>query len=274
MRIPLKTNLLLLLLLVSIDLFSQDLYNHENSVKFGEYLYNSNQYDLATREFERAVFLKPDDQKSYLYLFKIYRKTNAFDKAIDCYGRFSGNFRFREMNREFGSEYLKLLVQRSSYKEAESFVNSNSYLNENDNFKLATILLLKDWKRADNFRQGTNTTINKSLIGITAEGAAFKRKSPALAGMLSAVLPGSGKAYAGRWKDGLIAFIMTSSTAFISVRGFNKNPNSIYPWIMGSFALVYYSGNIYGSGQAALKYNKMREDEWVDKTRAFILDDN
>ena len=95
-----------------------------------------------------------------------------------------------------------------------------------------------------------------------------------MAGMLSAILPGSGKAYAGRWKDGVIAFIMTSSTAFISARGFNKNPSSIYPWIMGSFAVAYYSGNIYGSAQAALKYNKKREDEWVDKTRAYILDDN
>lgn len=270
----LRINFLLLFILISVDLFSQDLYNYENSVKFGEYLYNSRQYELAVREFERSAFLKPGDGKSYLYLFKIYRKTNAFDKAIDSYKRFSGNLRVEEMNREFGSEYLKLLVEEHKYPEAHNFVNSNINFKKSYDLKLATLLLMKDWKRAVEYKDEFNSNINKSLIDIAGEGVAFRRKSPALAGILSAIIPGSGKAYAGRWKDGIIAFIMTSSTAFISVRGFNKDPNSIYPWIMGTFAAVYYSGNIYGSSQAAFKYNKMREDELVDKARPYILNDN
>ena len=174
----LKTKLLLILILASLDLFSQDLYNHENSVKFGIYLYNSNQYDLAVRDFERSVFLKPGDQASYLYLFKIYRRLNAFDKAIDCYSRFSGNLRLEEMNWEFGSEYLKLLVQKNKFQDAENFANNNLSLKDADNYKLSTILLLKDWKRAEIFRRGINSNISKLLSDITGEGVAFKRKSP------------------------------------------------------------------------------------------------
>ena len=245
----LRTNFLLLLILASVDLFSQDLYNYENSVKFGEYLYNSRQYELAVREFERSAFLKPGDGKSYLYLLKIYRKINDFDKAVESYKCFTGNFKPEEMDRDFGSEYLKLLVQKNRYQDANSFVSGNLNFNQSNELKLATMLLLKEWKGADDFKRQFNLTLNKSLIDLTDKGAAFKRKSPALAGILSAIIPGSGKAYAGRWKDGVIAFIISSSSAFISIKGFNKNPSSIYPWIMGSFAVAYYSGNIYGSSQ-------------------------
>ena len=67
---------------------------------------------------------------------------------------------------------------------------------------------------------------------------------------------------------------MTSSAAFVSVRGFNKNPHNFYPWAMGTISAVYYSGGIYGSVQAAKKYNKNKEDDLVNKTRSYILTDN
>lgn len=268
-----KTNFFVLLILVSIDLFSQDFYNHDNSLKFGEYLYNSNQYDLAVREFERCVFFKPDDRKSYLYLFKIYRKSNAFEKAVDSYSRFSGNRNFGEMDTEFGSEYFKLLVQNDKYGDAGDFLMNNPRFKDNNDLKLSTILLKKEWREADMFKNEINCEVNKSLAEITGQGIALKKKSPYLAGLFSAVIPGSGKAYAGKWKDGVISLLMTSTAAFISVRAFNKNSGSVYPWIMGTMAVVYYSGNIYGSSQTALKYNKFKEDELVGKTRDFILRD-
>jgi hypothetical protein len=87
-------------------------------------------------------------------------------------------------------------------------------------------------------------------------------------------VPGTGKVYSGRWKDGLIAFVMTSSVAFISIRGFQNNPQKIYPWVTGTLALGYYSGNIYGSIQAANKYNQIIEDELAKKTLDYILTDN
>ncbi len=272
--IPLKTKLIILFLFAATRLFSQDFYNHDNSLKFGEYLYRSNQYDLAVREFERCVFLKPDDRQSYLYLFKIYRKTNSFEKAIQCYRQYSGKTEFTDMDLEFGSEYFKLLVQNEKYEDAGSFINSNNFFKQNNDFRLSTILLRKSWKEAGSFKNEYKNNLNRSLVEIADQGQALKRKSPALAGIFSVIIPGSGKVYAGRWKDGLISFLMTSTTAFMAVRGFNKNPKSFYPWAMGTLSVVYYSGNIYGSTQTANKYNKDKENELVNKTRDFILRDN
>ena len=268
-----KTNFLILFLLASIDLFAQDFYNHDNSFKFGEYLYNSNQYGLAVREFERCVFLKSDDRESFLYLFKIHRKSNSFDQAITCYKKYSGKLDFAKMDTAFGSEYFKLLIQNDKYQDAEYFLKENPLFKSDYNLRISTILLRKDWKEAAKFENEVNHQINKSLADITSQGLALRNKSPVLAGIFSAIIPGTGKAYAGRWKDGVISFLMTSSVAFVSVRGFNKNPKSFYPWAMGTLAVVYYSGNVYGSAQAALKYNKNKEDELVQKTRGFVLGD-
>lgn len=269
-----KTKILIFLLLASLNSFSQDFYNHESSLRFGEYLYHSNQYDLAVREFERCVFLKPDDRESFLYLFKIYRKTNDFDQAVASYRQYSGKIGFNEMDQDFGSEYYKLLVQNDKYEDAGSFLNTNTGFNKNIDYKLSTILLRKKWKEAGTYKNDVNIQVNSSLAEIVNQGLALKKKSPPLAGILSVFIPGLGKAYAGKWKDGLVSFLMTSSSVFLTVRGFNKNPNGFYPWAMGTLSVVYYSGNIYGSTQAASKYNKNKEDELVLKTRDFILRDH
>jgi len=270
----LKTKLLIIFLLFSFDSFSQNLYNYENSILFGKYLYNSNQLDLAVQEFERCAFLKPDDRESYLYLIKIYRKSNSFDKAFKTFQRFTGKLNFEDLDATFGLEYLKLLVKNGKYQDAAVFQNRSPVLTNNPDYKLSTLLLRKEWKEAWKYQSSLKIPINKSLVEISNQGILLKKKSPVLAGLLSACIPGSGKVYAGRWKDGIISFLMTTSAAFISIRGFNNNKNSFYPWALGSMALVYYSGNIYGSSQAAIKYNKLREDELVEKTLGFVLSDN
>ncbi|MCL6101433.1 MAG: hypothetical protein M1292_02935 [Bacteroidetes bacterium] len=269
-----KTKLIFLLLLASFDSYSQDLYNYENSVLFGKYLYSSNQLDLAAQEFERCVFLKPEDRESYLYLCKVYRKTNEFDKAVNTFQRFNGKVSFQDMDPAFSVEYLKLLVQNGKYQDATEFLEKNSILRENSDYKLSSFLLRKDWKDAYKYQASSNIPINKTLLEINNQGVQLKKKSPLLAGLLSVCIPGAGKVYAGRWKDGIISLFMTSSAAFFSVRGFKNNGNGFYPWFLGTMAVMYYSGNIYGSTQAVIKYNKLKEDELVEKTRSFILTDN
>ena len=267
--ILLKTKLLILFFLVSSDLFSQDLYSYENSVKFGEYLYHTNQFEFAAREFERCIFLKPDDQFSILYLFKTYRKIGEFSKASDI-----PNFnKFLGTNAEFGSEYLKLLVQTKKYDEAVNFISKAAYFNEKPDLKLSICLLQKDWKSAAVFRDKNRLIVSKLLSDIVDKGLLFRKKSPFLAGVLSAVIPGSGKVYAGRWKDGIISFLMTTTAGFVAIRGIKKDKSNLYPWVMGTLSMVYYSGNVYGSTQAAKKFNKNKEDELVNQVLDFVLSD-
>jgi TM2 domain-containing membrane protein YozV len=80
------------------------------------------------------------------------------------------------------------------------------------------------------------------------------RKSRLLAGTLSTVIPGSGQMYAGRYRDGLVAF--TVSSLFIAGTVVALNDEN-YPLaaIAGIVGLPFYVGNIYGAANAADKYN-------------------
>ena len=267
--ILLKTKLLILFLLFTGDLFSQDLYSYENSVKFGEHLYHTNQFEFAARESERCVFLKPEDQFSILYLFKSYRKIGEFNKAFNI-----SNFnKFLETEESFGSEYFKLLVQTERYQDAAIFLLGKEYFKDEADLKLSIFLLQKDWKAAVLFRDENRMRIDKTLSEIVDKSLLIKKKSPVLAGIFSAIVPGSGKVYAGRWTDGLVSFLMTSSAGFVAIRGISKNKNNFYPWAMGTMSVVYYSGNIFGSAKLAKNINKNKEDELVNQVRDFVLRD-
>ena len=92
---------------------------------------------------------------------------------------------------------------------------------------------------------------------------------------MSAIIPGSGKFYTGRWRDGAVAFLFVSLNTWQAYRAFNKNGiNSIYGWIFGTISLTFYSANIYGSYKSALNFNKKILNNLHEKTLLIINSDN
>jgi hypothetical protein len=80
------------------------------------------------------------------------------------------------------------------------------------------------------------------------------RKSPVAAGALSAIVPGSGYAYAGRYRDGLVAFLVNG--LFIAGTAVAiEHDNTPAAVLIGGVGLPFYLGNIYGSANAAHKWN-------------------
>jgi tetratricopeptide (TPR) repeat protein len=84
--------------------------------------------------------------------------------------------------------------------------------------------------------------------------AAAPRKSPLLAGTLSAIVPGSGQAYAGKYRDGLAAILVNglfiAGTAVAIDQG-----NYATAAVVGGIGLPFYLGNIYGAANAANLWN-------------------
>lgn len=75
-----------------------------------------------------------------------------------------------------------------------------------------------------------------------------KRKSPFLAGLMSAVIPGSGKLYSGRIGEGFASLLLVSIFSVSTVEQYrNGGFNNPQFYLIGIPALLFYSGNIYGS---------------------------
>ena len=251
----------------------EDLYNLENSDKYAHYLLASRQYDLATEEFERLVFLdKNNDEYKNLLIVSFYRKGDH-KKAINRIHQFYDNL--SKMPETMSNKYLVLLQESDSLPQIIHYLNSNLHIKENNKllFKWSNLMLSKEYNQAKKFIDTHKLQLgnNQEIVNINDYALHQKHKSPWIAGSLSAVVPGLGKVYTGNYIDAITAFIFVGGNAFQAYRGFMKNGNkSAFGWIFGSVAVGFYVGNIFGSAKAAIRFNNLRFNETKTKVDTYF----
>jgi putative component of membrane protein insertase Oxa1/YidC/SpoIIIJ protein YidD len=81
------------------------------------------------------------------------------------------------------------------------------------------------------------------------------KKSPVVAGLMSAILPGSGRMYVGRWFDGFMGFLMVYITASSALDA-SKSEHNFQKSFSYSMAGVFYVGEIYGAYRTAKYYQR------------------
>lgn len=87
------------------------------------------------------------------------------------------------------------------------------------------------------------------------------RKSPQLAGTLSALLPGAGQLYTERPKQAGVAFALNAAFIYGAIEAWN-NENYTVAGILSLFEIGWYGGNIYNAMNNAHKINRTRETEF------------
>lgn len=94
----------------------------------------------------------------------------------------------------------------------------------------------------------------RQTIALLDRNREVPRKSPSVAGVMSAFVPGSGYMYAGRYGDGVVALIVNGLFIAGTVAAIHQE-NYAVAAIVGGIGLPFYVGNIYGSANAATKWN-------------------
>lgn len=92
-------------------------------------------------------------------------------------------------------------------------------------------------------------------------------KSPALAGALSAVVPGTGSFYAGRMAEGTLALFVNALLISSTVTAFQEHQDSLGVGL-GVLALAFYGGSIYAAVSGAHKFNDRAAATTLDQQRA------
>jgi tetratricopeptide (TPR) repeat protein len=92
------------------------------------------------------------------------------------------------------------------------------------------------------------------------------RKSPALAGTLSALLPGAGQLYVGRPREAALAFALNAAFIAGAWEAFDSG-NEAVGGILLFFEAGWYGGNIYNAASGAHKYNRDRHEEELERLR-------
>jgi hypothetical protein len=143
------------------------------------------------------------------------------------------------------------------------------------NFEIAGISLLK----GDTAGFGESfDKVNQSFYAITESSDNLKkisydlrnhkRKSPLVAGLLSGVIPGSGKFYAGKRGEAVSSFIATTALGVITLENYRNSGIKSLNTIAFATAFAFsYTANIYG---AVLSVNIL-ETEYRENVKNSIL---
>ena len=107
---------------------------------------------------------------------------------------------------------------------------------------------------------------------IVTNSGHFPHRSPWLAALLSVVLPGAGRAYIGRWGDGVFSLVLVGAPAGFAAYEFSRSGvSSVGGWILASVGGLFYLGDIYGSAIGAQIYNRQQEDMFAEKVKEAYL---
>ncbi len=249
----------LVILVLSFPVFSQNLYDYEHSQKYSQYLFDSKQYSLASEELERVLFYNRENDSVKFQLIRAYLLGNEFEKVtIRMDSLFPDPL---AMPRIYALQYSKALISMNSFDYARSFVGGSRQLTANDRLYLNLNMELLDYKWAAaqqsfNEAKATNLALDYRYELLFNRINTTKYKSPGLAIALSAVVPGAGKVYTRNWKDGLFSMIFVGGSTFQAVRGYKKyGGKSGFFIAYTSVAATFYLGNLYGSFKAANKFN-------------------
>lgn len=98
-------------------------------------------------------------------------------------------------------------------------------------------------------------------------------KSELLSGILSTIVPGSGKIYTKQYGDGITAFILTGLFAYLAYDNFNNNHN-FRGYLFTGIAGGFYLGNIYGSVASAQIFNAKVDFNFIKELSDFLINRN
>jgi len=186
-----------------------------------------------------------------------------FEHSTSYFSKIGRNSNLYNASVFYSSDnYITLKKYDQSLLLLENYTSNSLKMNELARFELAGISLLE--RNPAGFEKyrleftGLHEDFSneeKILTECHNRFLEFKPKSKLAAGVLSALIPGAGKAYSGKWGEGLSAFFIVGTLGLVTAENYFKrgidNPKTI---IAGGFFTVFYVGNIWGSVLSIERY--------------------
>lgn len=255
---------LIITLLIAQISFSQKQITFNDEINFLIHLSNNKLFNESELFYNNTInvagrTIEQKDTLNYLMGF-IYYQNDSLLKAKNYLNRVTDNTLLYYKSKMYHSFICLKLNQPDSsiYYLNKIDSTTNNEINELKNFQLsASYLLANDTKNFDLLSTNFHSNIKElkeeqlNLIQYGQIHKKNKRKSPFVAGTLSAIIPGLGKVYAGNTAQGLAAFLrvgilgaITAENYFLKGNREIRDPQTIF--FAGLFT-AFYIGNIWGS---------------------------
>lgn len=255
--------------------------DEDKQMALADHFMKIGEYSQAIIEYRRFLYLYPQSQRREEVHFKIaeaYYTSGQYEAAISFLKMTVQEFPEGNFIMEFYILMGRSLMGLKRLKEAREifyFVigsTSSWFLKYRARSFLAECYVMEErWKEAIEVMEATELD---SPFRAEAERYASHLKaidsipyrSPKVAGILSAVLPGAGHLYCGRPMDALTAFIANSTLIAGAVEAFQKDQKGL-GLVLSAIELVLYGGTIFSAVTSAHKFNRNEKGKYLDMIR-------
>lgn len=271
-----RLGILLLLFWGGLELRAQSMLVSSLRFDFVQHLIDNKAYDeakWALSQMANRPNLAQDEKDSLQYLLgRMYYLNAQLDSSILAFEKTSKNSPFFEearFFRAFGLLYSKRYTESNSL--LPSLTPSDTCLNDFGRYmQAAQGLFTQDWPMYEENRQKLDHVVcspfqieKEKLPDYAQKFKHNKRKSAWKAGLFSAILPGSGKYYAGYRGQALaslfpcLVFGATTAESY-----FRAGPKSAAFIVSAGMFSLFYIGNIWGSALSVKTIYEQRNEEY------------
>ena len=248
------------------------LLTEEMQLKVADAFMEDSEYYRAITEYKKFLILFPESDKADYAFFKVgmaYYHGEEYESSAKALTSLSEKYPTSDYAPEAryfeGLGYWKLKKYQKARAALEGVAASYPDSKYAPLALVANAMLALDQDNVNASRQGMEKLIQtypddpgslgvKEALRLLDQYQNLPRKSETLAGIMSAVVPGSGYIYAEHYGDGITAFIINALAIAGTITAV-YHENYAVAGIVGGIGLPFYFGNIYGSANAAKKWN-------------------
>ena len=236
----------------------------ENWENYGDRFFNDGEYYRAITMYHLGIFdaTKSSDLcRLYVKSAEAYIKAGYFEYALGEYDR-AGDF--------CDTDYLfylrgRLFFLNGRYEMAvtlwkkiqETFIEVKPWIYFAQILDLNPLGTVELDRYASSVTNASKRRLLKKIAGVNLN---IHERSPLIAGILSAILPGAGQIYTAHYGEASLSLVVNSIFFFLTYQAVRKAqviPHYGYSeaGFWGFIAAGFYLGNIYGAALSAKRYN-------------------
>lgn len=259
--------LLFLLLLI----FAPSVHAKPDLLSFADSLATEEDHYRAITEYKRFLHYHPDDSRAAYAQLAIAQNLLsgqrwdqvdlALEKVWNLYPASSEAVAAKQL-------YADVAYDRGDYEIAQlryqQLKNDSDKNNETIEYKIGLSQLQQNKPGAAKISfSKLPELLSQQLTLSLEEYRQLDRKSPQIAGTLSAILPGAGQFYTERPRQAGIAFALNAAFVYGAAEAWN-NENYAVAGILSLFEIGWYGGNIYNAMNNAHKFNRRQEQRFLE----------
>ena len=252
-----------------------DFQSPQNIKLFANFLFCEKDYLRAVEEYQKYLQLIDDDSVQFKVAIG-YSLINDQTNAISNFGLIKKTSAFYEASKiqKLKSQFL-INIDSIFYQSADFLINSNSnYSNSAYKLKNTSLLLFdKNIISKENFLIPFEGAEKNKLSAFYDSKKNPPYKSETLAGIFSAIIPGSGKIYTENYGDGITAFLLTGLFTYLAYTNF-EHDHPTRAWIFTALGAGFYAGNVYGSIASAQIFNAKVNFDFNEGVKLFLQEQN